>query len=156
MVRNGDDIQGAVSFHGVLQSVPLKEPLDFASGKRFGFQPLKENEMPANDYNKNCKLLICNGELDAEVSQKSIQIFTKEMSMNGVTDWQFHTYSGAHHGFALGSQVWSNHYHPSADRRSSLAMINLFFEIWGETHPPKLYNVKANANQTPISPAAKI
>lgn len=45
MVRNGDDIQGAVSFHGVLQSVPLKEPLDFASGKRFGFQPLKGKQV---------------------------------------------------------------------------------------------------------------
>ena len=45
MVRNGDSIQGAASFHGVLQSTPLKEPLNFGTG-RFSFQPLpgkKEN-----------------------------------------------------------------------------------------------------------------
>mmetsp|Transcript_159 Transcript_159/g.261 ORF Transcript_159/g.261 Transcript_159/m.261 type:complete len:352 (+) Transcript_159:137-1192(+) len=153
MLRNGDDLQGIVSFHGVLQSTPIKEPIDFTTGTKFGHEPLPESERAVNRYNKECRVLICNGELDEEVPQDSIQEFKKEMLDNGIQDWQFHNYGETHHGFALGPKVWSNHYSKVSDRRSTLSMINFFAELWGDFFPPQVHSTPVNANGTFLTPS---
>uniref|UniRef100_A0A7S2WI70 Dienelactone hydrolase domain-containing protein n=1 Tax=Mucochytrium quahogii TaxID=96639 RepID=A0A7S2WI70_9STRA len=145
MVRNGDEVQGVVSFHGVLQSDPLVEPFDFSKGVNLVYTKLEESQKAPNRHNKDTKILILNGELDSLVTQREINLFESEMHDAGVKDWQFHTYSGTEHGFALPPGVFLNSFSRVADRRSTLAMIEFFKELWPE-FPPRW--VKMNAAGT--------
>jgi len=129
MVRNGDDLQGVISFHGLLQSRPLKEPLEFQHG--LIHEDLPKDSAAPNHYAKDCKILICNGDLDTLVSKKCIATFEEEMKMNNINDWQFQNFSNTDHGFALAPGVFSNKYSSDADRRSCIAMIHLLEELWG-------------------------
>jgi len=146
MVRSGADIQGGVSFHGLLQSKPLLEPLCFPTATLPLTELLPESVAP-NDYNTECKLHFFNAEHDDHVSDSSFKEFKEEM--RDVKDWQFTTISGVYHGFALSRGVWSNKYDVKADRKSTRGMIEFFSDLWGDFTPSA--HVAVNACGTPIA-----
>lgn len=131
-VRSGIDMQGVVSFHGVLQSNPIFIPgLMGDDDKNFD---RTVNPAPQAPYAKQCKVLIENGDLDQIVPQASVDAFKKEMDAQGI-DWVFHNHSQTPHGFALPPGVWATDYNEAADRRSTLSMMSLFAEVWPEFVP---------------------
>jgi len=77
LARMGADVQGVVSFHGNLAT-----------------------DDPALAKNIKAKVLALNGGDDLFVSEDSIVAFQKEMRNAGV-DWQFLSYGGAVHCFAI-------------------------------------------------------
>merc|ERR550514_484022 len=132
-VRAGHSLQAVVSFHGLLQSRPM-------GMSREQFE--KEVQIP-NTYNKECKVLIENGDLDGSVPQRSIDQWKKEMD-DQLIDWRFNNHAQTPHGFALGPECpgGGNAYTEAADRRSTLSMLSLFAEVWPEF--PQ-YPVEVNA-----------
>lgn len=125
LVRAGTDVQGVISFHGLLQSEPtnlLHDPNFDATVDMVGVKDV---------YNKKCKVLIENGELDDHVPQASIDAFTQEMNANGI-DWRIHHYSQTPHGWALPPGVWATAYNELSDRRSTNSMISFFSELFPE------------------------
>ncbi|CAK9108903.1 Hypothetical protein SCF082_LOCUS50629, partial [Durusdinium trenchii] len=131
MLRNGDDIQGFVSFHGVLQSKPLAVPFDFSKGFLETTTLPPEKVAPNTFSNKAFRLLVCNGEADPNVHPAALAEFEAEMKAAKVKDWQIHHYSNTDHGFALAPGVWSSKYHEDSDRRSTISMIHFLDELWG-------------------------
>ena len=79
LARSGADVQGVVSFHGNLAT-----------------------DDPAMAKNIKAKVLAMNGGDDKFVSDDSIVAFKKEMRDANV-DWQFLSYGGAVHCFAIPS-----------------------------------------------------
>lgn len=133
-VRGGFDIQALVTFHGVLQTMPIFVPGLLGGEKEERAFDRKMNPAPVVAYSKECKVLIENGDLDEIVPTASINAFKKEMDEHGI-DWQFHNHSKTPHGFALPPGVFATSYHEAADRRSTLSMISLFAEVWPEFPP---------------------
>eukprot|EP01051_Picozoa_sp_SAG22_P002588 SAG22_NODE_117_length_19289_cov_12.242574_8_plen_372_part_00 len=132
-VRAGHQLQAVVSFHGLLHSKPLKlnakGHVDFGAG-RVSDQEFADTFFNAeNSYDTDCKVLIENGDLDDEVPQADIDAWKAEMDAHSI-DWRFHNHARTPHGFALAAGVWSTAYHEPADRRSTLAMLSLFAEVW--------------------------
>ena len=123
MVRAGYDLQGVVSFHGILQSEPLNILADP------NFDGTVNMAGVVNNYNTKCAVLIENAELDDHVTPESIADFQKEMNDNKI-DWQIHHHAQTKHGWALPSGVWATEYHEISDRRSTNAMISLFADIF--------------------------
>eukprot|EP00041_Stephanoeca_diplocostata_P020473 m.460018 g.460018 ORF g.460018 m.460018 type:complete len:529 (+) comp21587_c0_seq2:251-1837(+) len=130
MVRNGDELDGIVSFHGLLQSNPNP---NVAKGVALVVDESVVQSV-TNNYIVRTRVLIENGDLDDHVSDASIQEFRTEMNANGI-DWRFNHHANAPHGFALAPGVWSSRYHEKTDRRSTLAMIALFNELWPDFPP---------------------
>merc|ERR1711907_810581 len=98
-VRAGHQLQAVVSFHGLLQSYPLR------GGKRMTPEEFaKEIDAAPNNYSKNCKVVIENGDLDEHVPQASIDAWRKEMDAHDI-DWRFHNHARTPHGFALAPGV---------------------------------------------------
>ena len=132
MVRNGDDIQGIVSFHGVLQNDPIsnvKEPwVKPRPRRRYEFHELPDD----SNFNSDCAILIENGILDDHVDTIARQRFAEEMNMHGVKNLQFHDHYNSEHGFALAPGVISTKYDEPSDRRSTISMFLLFQELWGK------------------------
>jgi len=128
LVRMGADVQGVVSFHGLLQS----EPENMLKAE--DWDGTVNMDGVANNYNKGTKILIENAQHDDHVSPESITKFMAEMDEQGV-DWQIHHHSGAKHGWALPPGVWATEYDEKVDRRSTNNMIQLFREIFPD-HPP--------------------
>lgn len=124
MVRGGQQgVQGAVSFHGVLTSLP--QPLSMPG---LEVPPPPMVSQPASTHTDQIRLLVENGADDHLVPDSAIRAFQDEMNAAGV-DWTFHTYSATPHGFALlGDAGYTEH----ADRRSTQAMLALFAELWPE------------------------
>lgn len=121
MVRGGLDVQAVVSFHGVLQSRPGKFP--FLPGESLAITA------PVNAYATRCKVLVENGDLDEMVTERSYREFRKEFNEAGV-DWRFDNHANTPHGFALAPGCFNNRYTEAADRRSTLAMLSLFAEVF--------------------------
>lgn len=128
MVRMGCDLQGVVSFHGLLQSEPQNMLKDADFDGKVNMEGVVDN------YNSKCMVLIENAEFDDHVSAESIVKFQAEMNEHGV-DWQIHHHSGIKHGWALPPGVWATEYDEKSDRRSTNNMIALFREVFPE-HPP--------------------
>lgn len=128
MVRMGADLQGVVSFHGLLQS----EPQNMLQAK--DWDGTVNMDGVVNKHNKGTKILIENAQHDDHVSPESITEFMAEMDAAGV-DWQIHHHSGAKHGWALPPGVWATEYDEKVDVRSTNNMIQLFREIFPD-HPP--------------------
>ena len=108
LARSGADVNGVVSFHGLLMPSPV------------------------SDKGIRSKVLVLHGERDPMVPLEMVDGFQKEMT--GVNaDWQLHSYGGAYHAFtnpdandpALGTQ-----YNQDADKRSWRSMLNFFDEIF--------------------------
>ena len=108
LARSGADINGVVSFHGLLMGSDISVS---------GIQ---------------AKMLVLHGERDPMVPLSMIDDFQKEMTKAGA-DWQLHSYGNAYHAFtnkeandpSLGTQ-----YNENADRRSWQSMMNFFAEIF--------------------------
>eukprot|EP00943_MAST-04B_sp_MAST-4B-sp1_P005873 g5873.t1 len=130
-VRAGHELQAVVSFHGLLQSRPtfIDDPLGIKKGRITAEMFAKEVDVAPNNYTKNCKVLIENGDADDHVSESSIAEWKKEMDDANI-DWVFHNHAKTPHGFALAEGVWSTEYVEAADRRSTLSMLSLFAETW--------------------------
>jgi len=142
-VRAGHTLQAVVSFHGLLQSMPLR-PKSFdgkPSGRLTAEEFAKQIDAAPNKYNTSCKVLIENGDADDHVPQASVDEWRAEMDAQGI-DWRFHNHCRTPHGFALAPGVWSSEYTEAADRRSTLSMLSLFAEVWPEF--PQ-FPVEANA-----------
>jgi dienelactone hydrolase len=108
LARSGADLSCVVGFHPGLDATPQD-----ASAVRG-------------------KVLVCAGEKDPVVTAEQRAAFAAEMSAAGV-DWQLYLLGGAGHSFtnreidAYGFPGFA--YHAVADRRSWLAMQNLFDEV---------------------------
>ena len=129
---SGDDIQGIVSFHGVLQNDPIsnvKEPwVKPRPRRRYEFHELPDD----SKFSSDCAILIENGILDDHVDTIARQRFAEEMNMHGVKNLQFHDHYNSEHGFALAPGVISTKYDEPSDRRSTISMFLLFQELWGK------------------------
>ena len=66
------------------------------------------------------------------------------MEENGI-EYRINTH-GPHvqHGFALGPDCFNNGYDETADRRSTMNMLQLFWEVWPE-FPPQLDAMRNDA-----------
>ena len=132
MVRAGEDVQGIVSFHGVLQDDPMEDTMEPWSSKR-GRRRLQPHELPDDSkFNASCAILIENGMLDGHVDSVARTRFHEECYHHKVKNLQFHDHYNAEHGFALAPGVISTKYDELSDRRSTLSMLALFQELWGE------------------------
>eukprot|EP00756_Hemistasia_phaeocysticola_P063648 Hpha_TRINITY_DN7127_c0_g1::TRINITY_DN7127_c0_g1_i1::g.29816::m.29816 len=150
-VRAGLDLQGVVSFHGLLQSKPIFIPgVSEGEEKDFDFKVNPVPPVSARGYATWCKVVVENGDEDHLVSDKSIAEWKKEFNKHNV-DWRFHNHAKTPHGFALPPGVWATGYNEAADRRSTLSMISLFSEVWPEVHPD--LSVRRNAAGTLLQPA---
>jgi len=111
LARSGADIQGAVSFHGGLDS-----------------------PAPADGKMIKAKLLICHGADDPFVPAADIAAFQAEVNAAKV-DWQMIQYSGTVHSFTQPMAGNDNSrgaaYNALADKRSWLAMRTFFDEVFG-------------------------
>jgi dienelactone hydrolase len=150
-VRAGDDIQGIVSFHGVLQSDPMvNEEAPWAAGRRR--RQLQPHEMADDSkFNSKCTILIENGILDDHVDTTARQRFAAEMFAHGCKNVQFHDHYNAEHGFALAPGVISTKYEELSDRRSTISMLLMFQELWGKYgYYPTVAKDEVNACGTKI------
>lgn len=146
-VRAGHQIQAGVTFHGLLQSIPLAEPVRLGGHRISKEDFVKTVEQAPNNHTSSCKVLIENGDLDEEVPQEAIDEWRQEMDTHGI-DWRFNNHARTPHGFALAPGVWSTAYTEAADRRSTLSMLQLFAEVW-PSFPQ--YPVHTNASGTKLN-----
>ena len=108
LARSGSDINGVVSFHGLLMDSKISE-----EGIR-------------------SKILVLHGERDPMVPLEMIDGFQKEMTQAGA-DWQLHSYGNAYHAFTnqeANDPDLGTEYNQDADRRSWQSMMNFFQEIF--------------------------
>lgn len=147
-VRAGHPLQAVVSFHGLLQSRPLRPRSSDGrpSGRLTAEEFAKDVDVAGNNYNTSCKVLIENGDLDDHVPPESVEEWKKEMDAHGI-DWRFHNHFRAKHGFALAPGVVFSGYNEAADRRSTLSMLSLFAEVWPDFQQ---FPVEANACGTKL------
>ena len=100
-----------------------------------------------NNYNSKTIIFIENGSEDELVSEDNKNRFFLEMDKAGV-DWNFHEHSRAPHGFALPPTLGPpGCLNETADRRSTMNMLNLFREIFPNV---KQNSLKNNAAGTTI------
>ena len=108
LARSGEDLNGVVSFHGLLMPSDISE------------KGIK------------AKVLVLHGERDPMVPLDMVDTFQKEMT-EAEADWQLHSYGGTYHAFTnpdandpnLGTQ-----FNQSANERSWQSMKNFFTEIF--------------------------
>mmetsp|Transcript_57718 Transcript_57718/g.122786 ORF Transcript_57718/g.122786 Transcript_57718/m.122786 type:complete len:370 (+) Transcript_57718:105-1214(+) len=151
-VRAGHDIQGIVTFHGLLQSYPFINLFTPEMRRMTPEEYQKDLNVPPNTYNSKCKVLIENGAIDDHVPLESVDQWMKEMDANNI-DWRFENHARTPHGFALARGVWSHCYMEDADRRSTLSMLSFFAELWPQF--PQ-YPVECNACGTKLGQAVEV
>lgn len=109
MARDGQDLAGVVSFHGILESaLPADKPI-------------------------TPRILICHGDADSLVPRSQVVSFWEEMDAVQA-DWHFHSYAGVEHGFTapIGLDGKPNpNFDASADHASWLAMMGFFQDVLG-------------------------
>lgn len=108
LVRSGADVNGVVSFHGLL--------------------------MPSEISNNGVKskVLVLHGERDPMVPLEMVDEFQKEMTAASI-DWQLHSYGGTYHAFTnpdANDPTLGTQYNEDADKRSWSSMLNFFNEIF--------------------------
>ena len=116
LLRSGVPVRGVVSFHGVL-------------GNKMGDKQAKTVPI-ANHINGSA--LILHGHDDPLVSNEDISALTKELTQAKI-DWQFMHYGHTSHAFSnpeANNAASGMLYNEAAARRSWLAMINFFNEIF--------------------------
>jgi dienelactone hydrolase len=142
-------LDGVVSFHGVLQSDPIIEPIHLAKG--INRRPLRSEERASDEnFNSKVSILIENGTLDEGAGPKEQKLFWEEMTRHDAKNVQFHDHIDAEHGFALAPGVISTKYHELADRRSTISMLLFFVELWGPKYSPNVTPRTVNACGTNI------
>lgn len=140
-VRAGHQLQAVISFHGLLQSRPYVDMFKKTSRRMTEEEFATLVDTAPNKYNRACKVLIENGDVDEHVPQPCIDLWKAEMDKEGI-DWRFNNHARTPHGFALAPGVWHSKYVEAADRRSTLSMLSLFAEVWPDV--PQ-YAVECNA-----------
>merc|ERR1740123_326878 len=79
-VRAGHPLQAVVSFHGLLQSYPIRlDQPNNSQGRLTAEEFAKEIDVAPNSYNTKCRVLIENGDLDDEVPTAAVEIWRREM-----------------------------------------------------------------------------
>lgn len=122
-VRGGLDLSAVVSFHGLLQTGEDGSPASVGVVR----PALKRC---ANRHNARTIVQIENGADDHLVGPENRARFCQEMDEAGVA-WIFHDYAKTPHGFALPPTLGPpGHLHEASDRRSTLAMLSLFREVF--------------------------
>lgn len=110
VARDGADLAGVVSFHGLLATAEAAAP-----------------------GTVKARILVCHGDADPMVPRKQVIAFWEEMDRAGA-DWHFHSYSGVKHGFTDPASderdLDAVAYDASADRQSWAAMLGFFSEIF--------------------------
>ena len=111
LARDGADLKGVVSFHGVLTT-----------------------RAPAVAGMVNASVLVCTGADDPLVSPEQVVAFEEEMRAAGARDWQVISYGNTLHGFtnpaADGSILPAALYNERSNRRSWAAMQSFFDEMF--------------------------
>ena len=108
LARSGIDINGVVSFHGLLMSSDI------------------------SDEGIQAKVLVLHGERDPMVPLSMIDEFQQEMT-EAQADWQLHSYGNAYHAFTnpdANDPDFGTQYNQNADKRSWQSMMNFFSEIF--------------------------
>ncbi|MBS4168273.1 dienelactone hydrolase family protein [Parachlamydia sp. AcF125] len=116
LVRSGEDIRGAVSFHGILG--------DTLGGKKARLEPLAKEIKSA--------LLIQHGYEDPLVSSSDIAAIQKELNRANV-DWKMDIYGHTSHAFTNPSMRDTEHglvYNAKSSQRAWTSMRNFFEEIF--------------------------
>ena len=114
LARDGADVKGVVSFHGLLDTLA-----------------------PARPGSIKARVLVCHGDADPLVSRAQVVCFWEEMDRAGA-NWHFHSYGGVKHGFTNPNPPPGHTavaYDGSADRQSWLAMLSFFDEVLGSPCP---------------------
>ena len=139
-IRGGLNISGGVTFHGLLQTGEDPNPEKY-------LENIPKIQYAKNNYNSRAIIFIENGSEDQLVSKDNKNRFFLEMDNAGV-DWNFHEHSRTPHGFALPPTLGPpGCLNETADRRSTMNMLNLFREIFPNV---KQNSVKNNAAGTTI------
>ena len=108
LARSGIDINGVVSFHGLLMGSDI------------------------SDKGIQAKVLVLHGERDPMVPLSMIDEFQQEMT-EAQADWQLHSYGNAYHAFTnpdANDPDFGTQYNQNADKRSWQSMKNFFSEIF--------------------------
>ena len=108
LARSGIDINGVVSFHGLLMGSDI------------------------SDKGIQAKVLVLHGERDPMVPLSRIDEFQQEMT-EAQADWQLHSYGNAYHAFTnpdANDPDFGTQYNQNADKRSWQSMMNFFSEIF--------------------------
>ena len=108
LARSGIDINGVVSFHGLLMGSDI------------------------SDKGIRAKVLVLHGERDPMVPLSMIDEFQQEMT-EAQADWQLHSYGNAYHAFTnpdANDPDFGTQYNRNADKRSWQSMMNFFSEIF--------------------------
>eukprot|EP00747_Dinoflagellata_sp_TGD_P186638 gnl/TRDRNA2_/TRDRNA2_43767_c0_seq1.p1 gnl/TRDRNA2_/TRDRNA2_43767_c0~~gnl/TRDRNA2_/TRDRNA2_43767_c0_seq1.p1 ORF type:complete len:443 (-),score=59.13 gnl/TRDRNA2_/TRDRNA2_43767_c0_seq1:167-1495(-) len=148
-LRAGHQLQAIVTFHGLLQSLPMVPDSEgeVNPGVKASWEDYQAKyDIPENTYTPGCIVVIENGQQDGEVPAESIGGWIFEMDMASI-DWRFHSHGGGVHGFALAPGVTGTHYQEKVDRRSTLSMLATFAEAWPDF--PQYY-VEANGCGTSL------
>ncbi|ADI38430.1 dienelactone hydrolase family protein [Waddlia chondrophila] len=116
LIRSGVDLQGVVSFHGLLGMTLGEQKAEMAptAEKLFG------------------SLLILHGYQDPMVSREDVVNIQKEFSAKGI-DWQMHTYGNASHAFTnpdANEPESGLIYDSIAEKRAMQSMKNFFSEVF--------------------------
>jgi len=143
-LRDGQQVQALVTFHGLLQSRPWcgSEPGPKMTQEEY----LAKVDVPPTTCTPGCRLVVENGSHDGEVPVDSIMEWVEEMDKHEV-NWQFHNHARMPHGFALAPGSAGTCYREEADRRSTMWMLSTFAETWPEF---KQHHVEMNACGTKI------
>jgi len=108
LARSGIDINGVVSFHGLLMGSDI------------------------SDKGIRAKVLVLHVERDPMVPLSMIDEFQQEMT-EAQADWQLHSYGNAYHAFTnpdANDPDFGTQYNQNADKRSWQSMMNFFSEIF--------------------------
>jgi dienelactone hydrolase len=110
LARTGTDLQGAVSFHGLL-----------------------DRPTPSLDVNYRipARVLALHGWDDPMAPAQQVLDFTEEMTTAGA-DWQLHAYGNTVHAFTnpkANDPDFGTVYHAAADRRSWQSTLQFFAEV---------------------------
>jgi dienelactone hydrolase len=109
LARSGADLQGVVSFHGLLN--PPKDVPD---------HPIR------------AKILILHGADDPMGPVEQVIALQRELTAAGA-DWQVHTYGNTVHAFtnpAADDPEFGTVYSATADHRSSRSLLNFLDDLW--------------------------
>ena len=138
-VRGGLNLGGVVSLHGLLQTGEDPSPAKYGVSR-------PTVKACVNQYNTQTIVVIENGANDELVPEASKQRFFAEMDEAGV-DWVFHQYAQTPHGFALPPTLGPpGRLFETADRRSTMSMLNLFREIFPDvSQNPVAHNASGTA-----------
>jgi dienelactone hydrolase len=102
------------------------------------FAPAQLSRRPGDDPSCaagaiRARVLACTGAADPFCARDQRAAFEDEMTATNA-DWQHHIYAGAQHGFTVVDIDPAKHpgcaYHPLAARRSWLATLGLFDEVF--------------------------